>query len=140
MVDIRTLPKQDDEYVMTHLRKALGDLADQADIHAMTEEEGGIACKGNASEPQSTFVTALEDVVCEEFPGSTLVPFLMPGVSDLRYFRELGAQCYGFSLLDPKTGSKEMAGLPHGVDERIRIRTVELTLKVYYNLARKFMG
>jgi len=62
----------------------------------------------------------------------------MPAVSDLRYFRERGAQCYGFALMDPETTTKDMTGLPHGTDERIRKHTVELTLNVYYNLAKKW--
>ncbi|UYP46274.1 Succinyl-diaminopimelate desuccinylase [Candidatus Lokiarchaeum ossiferum] len=139
VVDIRTLPGQDDVYVMKHLQKALGDLALKARIEAISEEDGGIASSGNASVPQSNFVSAMQEAVNQEIPGSTLVPFLMPGVTDMRYFRDRGAQCYGFSLLDPKTSTKDMAGLPHGVDERIRIRTVELTLKVYYNLAQIFL-
>ena len=139
-VDIRTLPDQNDSYVIEHLRKSLGNLGDEAIIEPISEEEGGFSSSGNASEPQSSFITAMEEAVNDEMPGSTLVPFLMPAVTDMRHFRKLGAQCYGFSLLDPKTSTKDMAGLPHGVDERIRIRTVELTLKVYYNLVQKFLG
>ncbi len=135
-VDIRTLPGQDEEYVLKHLNKALGDLAKEATIIQIEEEDGGVNSKGNASEPSSDFVSLLEKTVNMEFPGSTLVPFLMPGVTDMRYFREKGVQSYGFSLLDPKTTAKDMAGLPHGIDERIRVKTVELTLKVYYNLAK----
>jgi len=135
-VDIRTLPSQDEEYVLKHLKKALGDLAKEAEIIQIEEEDGGVNSKGNASAPASDFVSLLEKTVNMEFPGSTLVPFLMPGVTDMRYFREKGVQSYGFSLLDPKTTAKDMASLPHGIDERIRIKTVELTLKVYYNLAK----
>ena len=135
-VDIRTLPGQDEEYVLKHLNKALGDLAKEAEIIQIEEEDGGVNSKGNASEPSSDFVSLLEKTVNMEFPGSTLVPFLMPGVTDMRYFREKGVQSYGFSLLDPATTSKDMASLPHGIDERIRVKTVELTLKVYYNLAK----
>ncbi len=135
-VDIRTLPGQDEEYVLKHLNKALGDLAKEAEIIQIEEEDGGVNSKGNASEPSSDFVSLLEKSVSMEFPGSTLVPFLMPGVTDMRYFREKGVQSYGFSLLDPATTSKDMASLPHGIDERIRVKTVELTLKVYYNLVK----
>jgi len=135
-VDIRTLPGQDEEYVLKHLKKALGDLAEEAEIIQIKEEDGGVNSKGNSSVPLSDFVSLLQKSVNMEFPGSSLVPFLMPGVSDLRYFREKGVQSYGFSLLDPKTTSKDMASLPHGIDERISLKTVELTLKVYYNLVK----
>ncbi|MHA1766934.1 MAG: M20/M25/M40 family metallo-hydrolase [Promethearchaeota archaeon] len=135
-VDIRTLPGQDEEYVMKHLKKALGDLAKEAEIIQIEEEDGGVNSKGNASDPKSEFVSILEKAIDQEFPGSKLVPFLMPGVTDMRYFREKGVQSYGFSLLDPKTTAKDMSGLPHGIDERIRIKTIELTLKAYYNVVK----
>ena len=136
VVDIRTLPGQDHEYVLKHLNLALGDLADEAEITQMTEEDGGVNSKGNASEPYSEFVSLLEEAIAMEFPGSKLVPFLMPGVTDMRYFREKGVQSYGYSLLDPKTTTKDMASLPHGTNERISVKTVELTLKAYYNIAK----
>ncbi|MHA1602763.1 MAG: hypothetical protein ACTSUI_07085 [Promethearchaeota archaeon] len=41
---------------------------------------------------------------------------------------------------DSKTTPKDMADFPHGVDERISIRSIELTQKAYYNIARKFLG
>jgi acetylornithine deacetylase/succinyl-diaminopimelate desuccinylase-like protein len=31
-----------------------------------------------------------------------------------------------------------MAGLLHGMDESVRISSVELTLKAYYNLVKQF--
>ena len=136
VVDIRTLPGQDDKYVLTHLRKALGDLADEAEITQMEEEEGGVSSEGNASDPSSEFVSLMEEAISVEFPGSKLVPFLMPGMTDMRFFREKGVQSYGFSLLDPKTTTKDMSSLPHGTDERISVKTVELTLKAYYNIAK----
>jgi acetylornithine deacetylase/succinyl-diaminopimelate desuccinylase-like protein len=137
-VDIRTLPGQDENYIITHLRKALGDLAADAEIVTVTGEEGGINCSGNASEASSNFVSAMENAICEVIPNSSLVPFMMPAVTDLRFFRERGSQCYGFSLMDPETSTKDMAGLPHGTDERVRISSVELTLKAYYHLAKLF--
>ncbi len=137
-VDIRTLPGQDEAYVISHLRNALGDLASEAEIVPITEDEGGIESYGNASVVSSEFVSTLESAICDIFPDSHIVPFLMPAVSDLRYFRERGAQCYGFALMDPETSTKDMTALPHGTDERIRKHTVELTLNVYYNLAKKW--
>jgi acetylornithine deacetylase/succinyl-diaminopimelate desuccinylase-like protein len=135
-VDIRTLPGQDENYIITHLQKALGDLASEAEIVA--EMEGGINSYGNSSEASSSFVSAMEKAICEVIPNSSLVPFLFPAASDLRFFRERGVQCYGFSLLDPETSIKDFTSLQHGTDERVRISSVELTLKAYYNLVKQF--
>jgi len=138
-VDIRTLPGQDDNYVLTHLKKALGDLAEEVSIKSMTVEEGGFTSYGNASPASSEFVTAMEKAVKEIFPDSTLVPFIMPAVSDCRFFRERGVEAYGFSLFDPETPMSHLASLAHGTDERISIKTIELSQKVYYNLAKFFL-
>ena len=78
----------------------------------------------------------MEKAVNMELPGSTLVPIIMPMVTDLRYMREKGVQSYGFSLFDPNVTTKDMVSLMHGIDERIRLNSVELTLKVYYNTVK----
>lgn len=135
-VDIRTLPGQDDSYVIKHLRKALGDLAEETKIIELEKDEGGLLSIGNASEASSEFISIMEHAVNMELPGSKLVPIIMPMVTDMRYFREKGVQSYGFSLFDSNLTTKDMVTLMHGIDEKIRIKTVELTLKVYYNVAK----
>lgn len=138
-LDIRTLPGQDEDYVKTHLKKALGSsLAKEAIIEDL--KTGGIISCGNASPATSEFVNAMENAVNQELPNSTLVPFIMPAVSDCRYFRERGIHAYGFSLLDPKTPMAEFSSLVHGVNERISIRSLELSQKAYYHLAKIFLG
>ena len=137
-VDIRTLPEQDDEYVITHLRKALGPLAEEATIEGPSG--GGPASFGSISPASSEFVNAMEKAVRKEVPNGTLVPFIMPGASDCRFLRERGSDAYGFSLFDPETPLSHLEKLAHGANERISIKTVELTQKVYYHLATDFLG
>ncbi|MHA2248256.1 MAG: M20/M25/M40 family metallo-hydrolase [Candidatus Hodarchaeales archaeon] len=138
-VDIRTLPGQDDEYVVSHLKKALGGLAKEAKIEALSAEKGGFTSYGNASPASSEFVSAMEKAVKQELPNSTLVPFIMPAVSDCRFFRERGVEAYGFSLFDPETPMSHLASLAHGTDERVSIKTLKLSQSVYYNLAKIFL-
>ena len=138
-LDIRTLPGQDEEYVITHLKKALGDLAEEAKVISSTSE-GGVQSFGNASPASSDFVKAMERAVQKEMPNAKLVPMIMPGASDARYFRERNVDTYGFALFDPETPIEHLTGLAHGTNERISIKTVELSLKAYYNLANEFLG
>jgi acetylornithine deacetylase/succinyl-diaminopimelate desuccinylase-like protein len=138
-LDIRTLPGQDEDYVRTHLKKALGsNLANDVIIEDL--KEGGLISYGNASPATSEFVNAMENAVNQEISNSTLVPFIMPAVSDCRFFRERGIPAYGFSLLDPKTPMAEFSSIVHGVNERVSIRSLELSQKAYYNLAKVFLG
>ena len=73
-------------------------------------------------------------------PDAELVPMLLTGASDTRFYRDVGAQAYGFSLFDDKLKLAEIAALAHGDDERISIGTLRLTAEVYERLARNFLG
>ena len=53
--------------------------------------------------------------------------------------REQGTEAYGFSLFDPDTPTSHLADLAHGTNERVSIKTLELTQKVYYHLAKEFL-
>ena len=137
-VDIRTLPGQDDEYVMRHLKRALGDLAPEVEIK---DAPGAPTSMGNASPPQSNFVDALCEAVRQcTTPDAELVPMLLTGASDTRFYRDVGAQAYGFSLFDDKLKLAEITALAHGDDERISIGTLRLTAQVYERLVRNFLG
>ncbi|MBD3189653.1 MAG: M20/M25/M40 family metallo-hydrolase [Candidatus Heimdallarchaeota archaeon] len=138
-VDIRTLPGQDEEYVHNHLMKALGELAAEAKISELEQEEGFMSY-GNSSPAKSDFVSAMERAIQKEIPDSSIVPFIMTGVSDARFFRERDVETYGFSLFDPELSLSDFANLAHGTNERVSLKTVELTLKAHYNLAKEFLG
>jgi acetylornithine deacetylase/succinyl-diaminopimelate desuccinylase-like protein len=137
-VDIRTLPGQDDQYVMHHLKRALGDLVSEVEI----EQAPGLpASVGNASPPQSDFVDTMREAIRKcTGPDAELVPMLLTGASDLRFYRDVGAQAYGFSLLDDKLKLSEITSLAHGNNERVSIGTLRLTAQVYERLARDFLG
>jgi len=91
---------------------------------------------GNSSPSRSDFVDAMEKAVRNEIPNATLVPLIFPATTDCRFLREVGAEVYGFSLFDPETGVHDLS---HGVNERVGIKTLDLTQKVYYHLARDFL-
>jgi len=137
-VDIRTLPGQDDQYVMHHVKRALGDLASEVEI----EKAPGLPTSvGNASPSQSDFVDTLREAIRQcTSPDAELVPMLLTGASDIRFYRDVGAQAYGFSLLDDKLKLSEITTLAHGNDERVSIDSLWLTAQVYERLARDFLG
>ncbi len=138
-LDVRTLPGQDEEYVITHLQKALGDLADEAKIETITDE-GSVHSYGNASPVSSDFVNAMKRAIQQTIPDSTFVPFMMMGGSDARFFRERNIDTYGYAFFDPRIPLNELTDLVHGTNERVTVKTVELTTKAYYNLAKEFLG
>jgi len=138
-LDIRTLPGQDEDYVISHLRRALGPLVNEAVIEDPPGPERGLMSLGSASPAQSEFVDAMERAIRKEMPGATLVPLISPGASDCRFMRAQGAHAYGFSLFDPETPASHLGDLAHGANERVSIRTLELTQSVHLHLAKDFL-
>ena len=139
-VDIRTLPDQDDEYVIKQLRKALGDLADEARIEFPSDLTGVFTSIGTASDHHSEIIPFMKNAIAEFYPEVEFVPLVMPGATDMRYLREQGTKAYGFSLFPPDTPLNTMSTLPHGPNERISLKTIEYTYKAYYNLVKEFLG
>ncbi len=138
-VDIRTLPEQDNDYVIKHLRKAMGSLGDEAIIEQPSGDVAFFSSIGTASDPNTEIFPHMQKAVEEYYPDVTFVPLVMAGATDLRYLRELGTEGYGFSLFPPDTPMNTMATFPHGPNERISIKTLEYTYNAYYNLARSFL-
>ncbi|MHA1975439.1 MAG: M20/M25/M40 family metallo-hydrolase [Candidatus Hodarchaeales archaeon] len=139
-VDIRILPNQDDEFVIKHLRKAMGKLGKEAIIERPPDQPGFFTSEGTASDPNSEIIPFMRNAVAEVYPNAQFVPLIVAGATDLRYLRERGTQAYGFSLFDPETPLNTMATLPHGPNERISLKTVEYSLMAYYNLAKEFLS
>ncbi len=136
-LDVRTLPGQDFEYVKFHIRRALGSLADEVEINQLLEE--GFFVEGTVSPPESLFVDAMNEAVQKEFPDSKLVPMLSMGGTDARFYRMKNVEAYGFALYDPELKLGEIFSMSHGIDEKIGLKTIDLSLKVFYNLAKGFL-
>lgn len=141
-VDVRTLPGQDEEYVFTQFRKALGSILDDVTIESLPVSLGGGFNPGNISEMESPLVRIMESVVRElRGPEISLVPMVSPGVTDSRFFRRaFGTNAYGFSIHDGSLAIGELMAMFHGTDERVPLGTLELTSKGYMEIVRKMLG
>jgi len=136
-LDIRTLPDQKDDYVIKHIKKAIGKLSDEVEI--LTHTDAGIMSEGTESPSQSEFVNAMEKAIAKELPLTNMVPLIAMGATDGRFLREKNFDTYGFSLYDPELPLSHFISLAHGVNERISLKTVKLSTNVYYNLAKEFL-
>jgi acetylornithine deacetylase/succinyl-diaminopimelate desuccinylase-like protein len=65
---------------------------------------------------------------------------MLMGATDARFIRDKGAEAYGFGLFDPQTPLSHLVELAHGTNERVSIKTVELTLNAHYDLAKEVLG
>lgn len=127
-VDIRTLPGETDSDVEAHLRAALGDLHDQVEIEP-------IQYFPSTESPTGTPLwDALVTSATKAYPDAQLVPSLVTGGTDSRYFRTKGAVAYGAGLLSPAVDAGEFSRRFHGHNERIDVESLRLTVGLWLDV------
>ncbi|MBC3179258.1 M20/M25/M40 family metallo-hydrolase [Corynebacterium lujinxingii] len=133
-LDIRPLPGQTQEEIDDLLREALGDLADDVEItHLITEP-------GSVSPTSGPLFDAIVDTFDEFFPGVPVVPTIAAGGSDLRFARRKGGVGYGFALHGRDETLGSVLGELHSHDESVAVEDVDLTVRAYRSLVRRFVG
>lgn len=137
-VDIRALPGQDNEYVLDHLKKALGPNSEAEITSIVDKDDVQMGSLSPSTPEQSKFVEAIHKAVLQELPTIKIVPSIVGGGTDARFCRALGMDAYGFAVTNPDLKPGEI-GPAHGINERIDLKSVDLTLKSYYNLINNFL-
>jgi acetylornithine deacetylase/succinyl-diaminopimelate desuccinylase-like protein len=131
-VDIRTLPGETAEDVHYHLRKALGDLYDAVEIEGNDDPS-------TASPIDTPLWDSLERVSGRLVEGSALVPFVMVGGTDNRFFRRAGSVGYGFGLFSRRLTFEDYATMFHGNDERIDQESLGLCTALWEEVAKDLL-
>ena len=75
--------------------------------------------------------------LCE---GSALVPSLMVGGTDNRFFRRAGAVGYGFGLFSKRLHYEDFTVMFHGNDERVDQESLALSTQLWEAVARDLVG
>ena len=133
-LDIRPLPGQSQEEIDSLLRSALGELADEVEItHLITED-------GTVSPTSGPLYDAICQTFDEFFPGVPVVPTIAAGGSDLRFARRKGGVGYGFALHAREETLGSVLGQLHSHDESVAVEDVDLTVRAYRSLIRRFVG
>jgi acetylornithine deacetylase/succinyl-diaminopimelate desuccinylase-like protein len=135
-VDIRTVPGTTRVDVEAMLRDALGDLYDQVDITVLQHSDP-TACEFGTG-------NALWDTVGKHtqvaYPGADLVPGLIVGGTDARFYRERGKTACGAGLFSPKMDFATFGSRFHGNDERIDVDSLGLSGNYFYGIAKDLTG
>jgi acetylornithine deacetylase/succinyl-diaminopimelate desuccinylase-like protein len=132
-VDIRTLPGETEEDVHHHLREALGDLY-------ITVEIEGNDDPSTASPIDTPLWDTLSTVSGRLVEGSALVPFVMVGGTDNRFFRRAGSVGYGFGLFSRRLTFEDYATMFHGNDERIDQESLGLCTALWEEVAKELLA
>ena len=131
-VDIRTLPGETEEDVHHHLREALGDLYPTVEIEGNDDPS-------TASPIDTPLWDTLSTVSGRLVEGSALVPFVMVGGTDNRYFRRAGSIGYGFGLFSQRLTFEDYATMFHGNDERIDQESLGLCTALWEEVAKDLL-
>jgi len=133
-IDIRTLPGQTSEDVEAMLRDALGDLADRVEFDAHVHDAS------SASPIETPLWDSLARTTSRFYEGSAIVPMLIVGATDARFFRRLGATSYGFGLFSQRLTFEDFAVMFHGDDERVDQESLRLSTELWEAVARDMLG
>lgn len=113
-IDGRTLPGQTDEDLLRELRTVLG-----PDV----ELEIIKSCPPTVTEPmESPLFDLIRTEINKRERDAVVIPYLIPGFTDAKYFSQTGARWYGFSPVKIERGAGiRFADMFHGHDERVPV-------------------
>jgi acetylornithine deacetylase/succinyl-diaminopimelate desuccinylase-like protein len=135
-VDIRTVPGTTRADVESMLREALGDMYDHVDVTVLQHSDP-TACDFGESNLLWETVTKHTQVA---YPGARLVPGLIVGGTDARFYRERGVTAYGAGLFSPKMDFSTFGSRFHGNDERIDVESLGMSGNYFYGIATDLVG
>jgi acetylornithine deacetylase/succinyl-diaminopimelate desuccinylase-like protein len=131
-IDIRTLPGQTGDEVRAMLDEALGDLADRVELESNDDPS-------TESPIDTPLWDSLARVSGRLVQDSALVPFLMVGGTDNRFFRRAGSVGYGFALFSRRLSFEDYATMFHGNDERVDVDSLGLSEQLWEAVARDLL-
>jgi acetylornithine deacetylase/succinyl-diaminopimelate desuccinylase-like protein len=127
-VDCRVPPELGEEHALKRIREVLGDNGYDVSF--------GETVIGNRSPIDTPLMDSIRAFVEREDPGARVAPFMLPGFSDSRWFRDAFPDCvaYGF-FPQNEMDLFESAPLIHGADERVPVADLGLAAGFYADLA-----
>jgi acetylornithine deacetylase/succinyl-diaminopimelate desuccinylase-like protein len=96
---------------------------------------------GNGSPVQSPLMDSIRRWVAASDPGAEVVPVILPGFSDSRWFRDAFPECVAYGFFPQRHQTLlQSAPLMHNADERIDVRDLGLAVRCYSDLIDDLLG
>ena len=132
LLDIRMLPGQTQEEIDELLQEIIGpDLMPSCEISHVLDDSP------DAAQPTTTDTPlwdALTDSIQLAYPDARVVPSLVTGGTDARFFRRKGVAAYGAGLLSNQVSVEEFLNRFHGHNERIDTESLKLTTQMWLDV------
>jgi acetylornithine deacetylase/succinyl-diaminopimelate desuccinylase-like protein len=133
--DCRVLPGQSPSQALDEIKRLLKDVGlDKLEFEIIQANEP------SESPVKTPLYESIVNTLKEFDPSCAVVPTLLTGGTDSRFFRSLGNVCYGFHPIRPDLSYSEMQKTIHGIDERISIENLVFGTSVLYSIAERFMA
>jgi acetylornithine deacetylase/succinyl-diaminopimelate desuccinylase-like protein len=127
-VDCRVPPGHGKERALARVHELLGEDGYEVTFHEPVT--------GNRSPIDTPLMDSIRAFVEREDPGAEVAPFMMPGFSDSRWFRDAFPDCVAYGFFPQNTMDVfESTSLMHGVDERVPVADLGLAASFYADLA-----
>jgi acetylornithine deacetylase/succinyl-diaminopimelate desuccinylase-like protein len=132
-VDCRVPPGLDED----HARRRIGEVVGE-DGYGIRFDETVI---GNRSAHDTELMGHIRDFVGREDPDAEVVPMMLPGFTDSRWFREAFPDCVAYGFFPMRAMDMfESAMLIHAADERIPVEDVGYAARFYAELVEKVLS
>jgi acetylornithine deacetylase/succinyl-diaminopimelate desuccinylase-like protein len=132
-VDCRVPPGLGEDHARRRIEEVVGD-----DGYEVEFTERVI---GNRSPSQGPLMDHIREFVAEEEPDASVVPVILPGFTDSRWFREAFPSCTAYGFMPRRQIDMfEAAALMHAVDERAAVSDLTLGARFFADLAPKVLG
>lgn len=125
-LDCRLLPETDAGEFVRWLEATIADKRVRVEV-------GEVAPPSGVAPMDGPFYQAVQRAVTTHVPGAGVFPFLVPGATDGRYFRQRGYAAYGFG---PVIMERADLGRVHGIDERISAENLLLGIRIARDVIR----
>lgn len=112
--DGRLLPEFTPDDLIKELHEIVGD---DIQFELVRYDEG-------SSEPDMGWFNTLSDILHKADPSGIPIPFLLPAVTDARFFSRIGIQTYGFLPMDLSQDFNFLNTI-HNADERIPVKALD---------------
>ncbi len=135
VLDVRTVHGDTDEDVDRYLREAIGEeLMASVDVEPLFPNIDDLALEPSSSPTGTPVWDALVDAISVAYPGAEVLPSMVTGGTDARYFRRRGVPSYGAGLLSPQVPMAEFLNRFHGHNERIDVESLKLTTQLWLDV------
>ena len=126
-MDGRLLPAFAPDDLLSELRAVIGE---EVELEVVRHDPG-------PGEPDMGLFDMLSEILHEADPEAISVPLMLTGVTDARFFAQLGIQTYGFLPMNLPEGF-QFARTIHAADERIPVESVAFGTDCLYRLLQRY--